>query len=70
MRAAILLEEAGLELRLTPETSYDRQALRVLQEAAKLKPGFAGMLTIQVARDVSNESGESTKTKEKDDNKE
>ena len=70
MRAAILLEEAGLELRLTPETSYDRQALRVLQEAAKLKPGFAGMLTIPVARDVSNESGDQVRLKEKDDSKE
>mgnify|MGYP001610625289 FL=1 len=62
MKAAILVEEVGLELRLTPETAYDRQALRVLQEAAKLKPGFAGMLTILIARDTSNESGDPVKS--------
>lgn len=64
MKAALVIEESGLELRLTPEKAFDRQALRFLSEAAKLPIGLGGSVAITIARDTSMESGPAALTKE------
>lgn len=64
MKAALVIDEAGLELQLTPVSAYDRQVLRILGDAAKFKAGVAGLVTIPIARDTSNESGATIEKRE------
>lgn len=56
MKTALLIEEKGLELRLEPESAYDRALLKTFSDVAKI-PVVTNVLTIPVPRDASRENG-------------